>query len=148
MPLSPKAVENITRGLNKAGLAPLTTAQIEALAEHVPVSRIYDWISGAIVNEAEGCLALERHTTAVRAHLWFLELGFLESTLPAVLRLLDEHGLAKLRVTAGDASSGEVNARAVLSNWLRGAAHGDSELPGDSARLKARDHEPRAPQGP
>lgn len=122
MSITQATFDNLTRALTDLKFPSLSFSQAELLVEHTGVPRLQQLIAGARVNEADDRTDLEGRVTAVRAHYTFLELGMRESTLPATIKVITAHGIAKVRLTVGDAMKGDQNAKSVLAGWLTQAS--------------------------
>lgn len=148
MPITQATFDNLTRALTDLKLPSLSFAQAELLVSEVTVPTLQNLIAGARVNEAADIQALDQWVTAVRAHYTLLELGLRDSSLTGAAAMIRAQGLAKVRLTVGDAMKGDQSAKTILSGWLNASPQASPDLAEMAAPVAATPSTQRPPIHP
>lgn len=128
MSINQATYDNLARALADLNFPTLSFAQAEQLVEHTHLAKLQSLVAGARVNNEQAREELDLRVIAVRAYYTLLELGFREATLPATMSVMSEQGIDKVRLTVGDAIKGDVNARTIITGWLKNASEPDSTV--------------------
>jgi len=128
MSINQATYDNLARALADLNFPTLSFAQAEQLVEHTHLAKLQSLVAGARVNNEQAREELDLRVIAVRAYYTLLELGFREATLPATMSVMSEQGIDKVRLTVGDAIKGDVNARTIITGWLKNASPSSSPL--------------------